>query len=470
MPRKGRDFVYLCSLKRRLITSDTTNLIMTAPYEALYYGDYLHLPTILDAQKPRSSEVGTPAHDEMLFIITHQTYELWFKQILHELDAILAILGQNPVPEHDVATALHRLERIAAIGPILFQQIDVLETMTPMDFLDFRNVLYPASGFQSVQFRLVEIKLGLNRQQRVLAHLPLSDADKNRIGEAEKQPSLFSLVELWLERMPFIQKPSYSFWQEYQSAVSAMFERDRTMIRVNSAMSAQAVDDMLTQTDMNEQSFRAFFSEEAYTALRESGAKRLSFKASQAALFILLYREYPILHLPFRLLQTLIEIDENFSVWRYRHAQMAMRMIGTKVGTGGSSGFDYLMRATIQHRIFADFSALSAFLIPRGSLPQLPQEVASVLNFVYIDRQEQDKRTATRTAAADYVKTQVHAHFPQAYLIRESSENGTVVLDYTFPDDAAAAHALTFIAPLTDGMNAEYGVEVLVNAVPVHAA
>jgi tryptophan 2,3-dioxygenase len=443
---------------------------MTAPYEALYYGDYLHLPTILNAQKPRSYEVGAPAHDEMLFIITHQTYELWFKQIVHELDSILTIFGQNPVPEQDVATALQRLERIAAIGPILFQQIDVLETMTPMDFLDFRNVLYPASGFQSVQFRLMEIKLGLNRQQRVLAHLPLSEADKEHIGQVEKQPSLFSLVELWLERMPFIQKPSYSFWKEYQTAVETMFERDRTMLRFNSAMSAQAVGDMLTQTDMNEQSFRAFFSEEAYNTLRESGAKRLSFKASQAALFILLYREYPILHLPFRLLQTLIEIDETFSIWRYRHAQMVMRMIGAKVGTGGSSGFDYLMRATAQHRIFADFSALSAFLIPRGSLPQLPQEVASALNFVYIDRQEQDKRTATRTAASDYVKTQVHAHFPHAYLIRESAENGAVVLDYTFPDDATAAHALTFIAPLTDGMNAEYGVEVRVNAVPVHAA
>ena len=450
---------------------------MTTPYKPLYYGDYLQLPTILDAQTPRSGEFGATvsgspkaAHDEMLFIITHQTYELWFKQIIHELDSILAVFGQNPVPEHDVATALHRLERIAAIGPILFQQIDVLETMTPMDFLDFRDVLYPASGFQSVQFRLMEIKLGLNRQQRVLAHLPLSDADKERIREAEGQPSLFSQVELWLERMPFIQKPSYSFWQEYQEAVARMFAHDRAMIETNAAMSAQVVGDMLTQTDMNEKSFHAFFSEEAYNALRESGAKRLSFKASQAALFVLLYREYPILHLPFRLLQALIEIDENFSVWRYRHAQMAMRMIGTKVGTGGSSGFDYLMRATAQHRVFADFSALSAFLIPRGSLPRLPQEVASMLNFVYIDRQEQDKRSATRTAAGDYVKTQMQAHFPHAFLMREVVESGTVDLHYTFPDDAAASHALTFIAPLIDGMNAEYGVDVRVKAVPVHAA
>jgi tryptophan 2,3-dioxygenase len=274
----------------------------------------------------------------------------------------------------------------------------------------------------------MEIKLGLNRQQRVLTHLPLSEVDKERISEAEKQPSLFSLVELWLERMPFIQKPSYSFWKEYQAAVERMFAHDRSMIETNAAMSAQVVSDMLTQTDMNEKSFRAFFSEDAYNALRESGARRLSFKASQAALFVLLYREYPILHLPFRLLQSLIEIDENFSVWRYRHAQMAMRMIGSKVGTGGSSGFDYLMRATAQHRVFADFSALSAFLIPRGSLPPLPQEVASMLNFVYIDRQEQDKRTAKSNAAGDYVKTQMQSHFPHAFLIREKVENGAIIV------------------------------------------
>jgi tryptophan 2,3-dioxygenase len=449
---------------------------METPYKPLYYGDYLHLPTILDAQKPRSGELSgelnapnPAAHDEMLFIITHQTYELWFKQIIHELDAILALFSQNPVPEHDVATALHRLERIGAIGPILFQQIDVLETMTPMDFLDFRDVLYPASGFQSVQFRLVEIKLGLNRQNRVLTHLPLSDEDKERINKAEKEPSLFSLVELWLERMPFIQKPSYSFWEEYQAAVTKMFAHDRAMIEFNAAMSAQMVGDMLTQTEMNEKSFQAFFSEEAYNALRESGAKRLSFKASQAALFTLLYREYPILHLPFRLLQALIEIDENFSVWRYRHAQMAMRMIGSKVGTGGSSGFDYLMKATAQHRVFADFSALSAFLIPRGSLPKLPDEIASMLNFVYIDRQNQERRETRHKAASEYVKTQVQTNFPNAFLIDDDYDNGAVELHYTFPDSETANHAMIFIAPLLDGMKAEYGVDVRVKAVPVHA-
>jgi tryptophan 2,3-dioxygenase len=442
---------------------------MSAQHEPLYYGDYLRLPTILNSQFPRSAQSGSPAHDEMLFIIVHQTYELWFKQILHELDSALAVLSKNPVPEQSIAGVLQRLERIVAIGPILFQQIDVLETMTPMDFLDFRHVLYPASGFQSAQFRLIEIKLGLRREQRVLAHLPLSDEDKIRIEQAEQTSSLFALIERWLERMPFIQKPSYSFWQEYQNAVQEMFAHDRAMIRANAATSAQGVEEMLAQTDLNERSFATFFSEEKYNALRASGAKRLSFKASQAALFILLYRDYPILHLPFRLLQTLIAIDEIFSVWRYRHAQMAMRMIGAKVGTGGSSGFEYLLRSTAKHRIFADFADLSAFLIPRASLPDLPPDIASMLNFVYIDRQEQTQRNAILSAASNYVKTQIHAHFPHAYLLRESIDETGVELHYSVPDEAAARHALTFIAPLIDGMRTEYGTEVRVTASPVHA-
>ncbi|MCS6808261.1 MAG: tryptophan 2,3-dioxygenase family protein [Bacteroidota bacterium] len=453
----------------------------------LYYADYLHLSTILAAQIPRSGQmweyqrpqrtaegqlidIAYAAHDEMLFIITHQAYELWFKQILHELEAVLHIFSQNPIPEHDVAKALHHLERIVAIGPILFQQIDVLETMTPMDFLDFRNVLYPASGFQSVQFRLIEIKLGLTREQRVLTHMPLSPEDKLRIEHAEHQPSLFSLVELWLERMPFIQKPSYSFWQEYQQAVERMFAHERAMIQDNAAMSAHDIQTLLAQTDMNEQSFRAFFDEEHYESLRKRGLRRLSFRASQAALFILLYREYPMLHLPFRLLQALIAIDENFSVWRYRHAQMAMRMIGTKVGTGGSSGFEYLMKATAQHRIFSDFSALSAFLIPRSSLPPLPQEIASMLTFVYIERQEQELRAAKDRAASEYVKTQLHHHFPDGFLMDEQYAHGVYELYYTFPDEESVRHALAFITPLLDAMSAEYNAHVRVHAIPVHAA
>jgi tryptophan 2,3-dioxygenase len=448
---------------------------MDSSYEPLYYGDYLQLPNILHAQTPRSAEIGSPAHDEMLFIITHQAYELWFKQIIYELDSVIALFNHTTVPENHVATALHRLERIAAVGPILYQQIDVLETMTPMDFLDFRNVLYPASGFQSVQFRLIEIKLGLKSQQRVSKHLPLSAEDKERIREAETEPTLFSVIERWLERMPFIQKPSYSFWSEYQRAVEAMFQHDRAMIRINSeagfSVAERVASEMLAQTDMNEQSFRAFFSEEEYNKLRDEGGKRLSFKATQAALFILLYREYPLLHLPFRLLETLVAIDEVLSIWRYRHVQMVMRMIGMKVGTGGSSGSDYLMRATTQHRVFTDFSALSAFLIPRHSLPELPEEVASMLDFVYIDFLEKRQKQVAKRLVVEELKATFGKRFPSAYFLGENEhpdDEAGIWLTYSVPDTDTATEAKTFATKLTMEATQKHDIPVMISARAVH--
>ena len=118
----------------------------------LNYADYLNLENILNSQKLKSAEQGKPAHEEMLFIVIHQVYELWFKQILHELDSILNTFNQNSIEESDVSLAVLRLDRIIEIQKILIDQIRVLETMTAMDFLEFRDYLFPSSGFQSAGF------------------------------------------------------------------------------------------------------------------------------------------------------------------------------------------------------------------------------------------------------------------------------------------------------------------------------
>jgi tryptophan 2,3-dioxygenase len=366
--------------------------MMTPP--PISYSEYLRLDQLLTAQHPRSEEypderTGKPAHDEMLFIITHQAYELWFKQMLHELNSIVTLFAQNPLPEPDVATALHRLYRMNKIGPVLLHHVDVLETMTPMDFLDFRGLLYPASGFQSLQFRLLEIMLGLPDEQRVIVPMQSDRRAAAQMEAAKRAPSLFSLLERWLERMPFLEQATkgsagstYHFWHEYQRAVSAMFEHDRLMLSRDIA-SEPMIARMLAQMEASEAGFHALFDEERYEHLRQQGLRRLSFKATQAALFIFSYREYPLLQLPFRLLEAVMELDELFSVWRYRHAQMAFRMIGSKVGTGGSSGHEYLMNATMKHKIFTDFSVLSAFLLPRKALPALPSEISSLLGFSF---------------------------------------------------------------------------------------
>ncbi|HET9772671.1 MAG TPA: tryptophan 2,3-dioxygenase family protein, partial [Acidimicrobiia bacterium] len=129
---------------------------MAAAKEPVYYWDYLHLDRLLSAQEPLSDP---PAHDELLFIVVHQAFELWFKQILFELDGVLEVMGREVVAEKDMGEVVSRLMRITKIQRLFLDQLDVLETMTPLDFLEFRDVLIPASGFQSVQFRLIENKL-----------------------------------------------------------------------------------------------------------------------------------------------------------------------------------------------------------------------------------------------------------------------------------------------------------------------
>ena len=132
-------------------------------YKPIQYHDYLQLNSLLNSQSMRSEEEGKPAHEEMLFIIVHQAYELWFKQMIYELDSVLSAFSQSKVEENHMSLIVSRLERFIKIQKLIEQQIDILETMSPMEFLEFRDMLYPASGFQSLQFRLLENKLGLKK-------------------------------------------------------------------------------------------------------------------------------------------------------------------------------------------------------------------------------------------------------------------------------------------------------------------
>jgi len=355
------------------------------PRGPLYYADYLQLDRLLGSQELQSALHGRPAHDEMLFIIVHQTYELWFKQILWELDAVLATFRSSSVPEEELGQAVLRCGRIVEIQRVLIQQVDVLETMTPLDFLDFRDYLIPASGFQSVQFRLLENKLGMRRRDR----LQLNDApytsrfsgdDAARVEASEKEPSLFDLIEGWLERTPFLHFGDFDFWREYRVAVDAMLATDRASIRSNPTLTEDEKATQLKGLDAMAGKFADLFRSEADEPEGAPG-RHFSRRALQAALLINLYRDEPILHLPFRLLATLADVDRNFTTWRQRHAQMVMRMIGTRIGTGGSSGHEYLDRTAERHRVFADLSALSSFFIPRSALPKLPPEVRSRMGF-----------------------------------------------------------------------------------------
>ena len=357
-----------------------------ASTQAITYNSYLQLDTLLDCQRLESAKARKPAHDEMLFIITHQTYELWFKQILHELDTVLSIMGQPVVPERELGQVLHYLERIVVIQKVLVEQIGILETMTPLDFLDFRDLLAPSSGFQSVQFRHIENKLGLQRTQRVGYNaMPyesaLPSASRRRVKATEDKPNLFTLIEQWLARMPFLRFRDYDFWQAYRHNVQAMLAKDRGAIEHNELLSAEAKAIQLRELDKTRENFDTVFDAVRYQALVDGGQRRLTYPAFVSALMISLYRDEPMFHTPFRVLTGMVAVDENLSLWRYRHALMVNRMIGSKIGTGGSSGQDYLHRTVEAHRIFTDYFNLSTYLVPRSMLPPLPEALQRELGF-----------------------------------------------------------------------------------------
>lgn len=357
----------------------------------VYYNSYLQLDKFLDCQAPLSRQYADKqnpeAHEETLFIIVHQAYELWFKQILHDFNSILSIFTKKAVEDSDLGLVVQRLDRVRKIQLTIGTQLDVLETMTPMDFLEFRNLLIPASGFQSTQFREIEIKMGLKTHDRQSVDREfflgrLNQQDRDRLLALEGTKSLLSCLEEWLERMPFTATENYNFWAEYKKSIESILAEDEKTITANLANLGDREKQMqLENLKMTRETFASLFDESAHQKLVEAGARKLSQKAILNALFILSYRDEPMLTVPFQFLNLLMDIDENFTALRYRHALMAQRMLGTKIGTGGSSGHQYLKRAADNNKVFLDLFNLSTYLIPRSQLPQLPVHVKKQLNF-----------------------------------------------------------------------------------------
>ncbi|MBY0349001.1 MAG: tryptophan 2,3-dioxygenase [Hydrotalea flava] len=355
-----------------------------------YYHNYLQLDKILSSQQPIGFEKGNePAHDEMLFIIIHQAYELWFKQILFEIDSITAIFRKETINDNteDAGIILQRIKRINTILNLLNQQVRILDTMTPLDFLSFRNLLVPASGFQSLQFRMIEVKLGLKMQQRHRSDYykrtnngGFTMTDYSIINEAEATPSLAELLNKWLERMPYL-KPD--LWKTYRpisltpsSITEHPFWNDYRHLYVTSLN----IHEKNKSTDFD---FVLFNQNNGNLTEEECKALRHQFTASalQSALFMILYRNYPLFQTSFQIIDALIETDHLLSTWRHQHLTMVRRMIGMRVGTGNTSGAGYLEGAAQQHFIFKDLAGLSTFLIERKKLPALPEAVLQHITY-----------------------------------------------------------------------------------------
>lgn len=345
-------------------------------YAPVHYHDYLRLDKLLDSQKRRSEEFGKPAHEEWLFISVHQVYEIWFFQILKEIQSLLPIFNKNQIPERDMGTIAHRINRILTICKNLTSPLDILETMTPHEFLDFREYLYPASGFQSGQFRMIEVLLGLKNENRVQLtesafYDHLKEPFKSELLDLMKGSTLFDGLDNWLSRTPFLKTDQFDFWTHYKTALINVYQEDLDVIKNNPRFSEN---DKLKHSK-NIISFldqiESVFDQNKYAELKSQGVFRMSFHAFHAALFISLYRDEPVLQIPFSILNSLMDIDEALTTWRYRHSLMAHRMLGRKIGTGGSSGTDYLKDTAEKHKIYTDLFNMSSFLIPRSKLPKL---------------------------------------------------------------------------------------------------
>nr|WP_042185250.1 tryptophan 2,3-dioxygenase family protein [Kibdelosporangium sp. MJ126-NF4]CEL16647.1 Tryptophan 2,3-dioxygenase [Kibdelosporangium sp. MJ126-NF4]CTQ89001.1 Tryptophan 2,3-dioxygenase (EC 1.13.11.11) [Kibdelosporangium sp. MJ126-NF4] len=262
---------------------------MTDNHAALTYSSYLALDEILGAQRPRSDE-----HDEMLFIVIHQVYELWFKQLLHEFARAQQVLSNG-----ETAHALHTLRRSLTILKVVVAQIDVLETMTPRQFTSFRARLDASSGFQSAQFREVEAVLG-RRDARVFRHYP-PGGQRDRIEAAMNRPSLFDSFMTYLSLHDY-DVPAKCLHRDVSAPVEPSPELQQVLLRVY-------------QDDAGEA----------------------------------------------QICERLVDLDEGVQEWRYRHVKMVERVIGHKVGTGGSAGADYL-RTTLFSPVFPDLWAVRSEL------------------------------------------------------------------------------------------------------------
>ncbi|XP_030378114.1 tryptophan 2,3-dioxygenase [Scaptodrosophila lebanonensis] len=353
--------------------------------EGKIYGEYLMLDKILTAQCMLSKEDKRPVHDEHLFIITHQAYELWFKQIIFEMDSIRAMLDAEVIDETKTLEIVKRLNRIVLILKLLVDQVPILETMTPLDFMDFRKYLAPASGFQSMQFRLIENKLGVLTEQRVKYNQKYSDVfgndveALNAIRNSEDEPSLLELVQRWLERTPGLEENGFNFWEKFQHSVDQFLAS-----QVQSAMLEpvkRARDYRLMDIEKRREVYRSIFDPAVHEALVKRGDRRFSHLALQGAIMITFYRDEPRFSQPHQLLTLLMDIDSLITKWRYNHVIMVQRMIGSQqLGTGGSSGYQYL-RSTLsdRYKVFLDLFNLSTFLIPREAIPPLDETIRKKL-------------------------------------------------------------------------------------------
>ena len=349
------------------------------------YWDYLEIEKLLSLQDGLH-DGEEPSADELHFIIVHQVFELWFKLVLRELRLARDAVSAEMVPEEQVPLVVRHLQRVSKIFEHTMSQWAVMETLTPQDFLAFRDKLVPASGFQSFQMRELEILLGLDPAQReasgfgdpvrVISDLaeasPGGELAKGRVRAAMEERSLLEALNEWLQRTPINgSKPGDAgdaavlerFIASYVEAQGEHLANQARIYGSQGTLSEEEAGVRLRRTLQDTESFlRASDVEEA----RRAECSRLRC----AVLFIESYRELPLLAWPRTLLDVIVDLEELLVLFRSRHVRMVERIIGRRMGTGGSAGVEYL-EETLKYRIFTDLWMVRTILLPRAALPAL---------------------------------------------------------------------------------------------------
>tara|TARA_B100000989_G_scaffold170070_1_gene127307 strand:+ start:17372 stop:18454 length:1083 start_codon:yes stop_codon:yes gene_type:complete len=341
-----------------------------SPKGRMTYGNYLKLEDLLSLQGGYNEDKSSLSNHEMHFIVVHQAFELWFKQVNIELECAISLLDTEEVEEKQIPVVVSHLERCSEIFRLLASQWKVMETLSPQDFLAFRDRLGTSSGFESWQLRSIETLLGLKSEQRIGGMDPmehnrklhsegkLSDSVMDNLNRISSGPSLNDVLMRWLSRTPvngfsgnekvmreFVENHLSSMKKHGEEVISHIVKighgnEDKVRPRINAGI-ASARDFLLPN---NEVSF-----------------------ARAGLLFIESYRELPLLSWPRRMIDSVVDMEEAMLLFRSHHVRMVERMIGRRMGTGGSSGVDYLDK-TLSYRIFTDLWAVRTMLVKRDSI------------------------------------------------------------------------------------------------------
>jgi len=354
---------------------------MTDPRPVTYW-EYIRVEDLLALQGGVERDESALSNDEVMFITVHQIYELWFKLVLRELVCARDLFKLPHVAEQELSGAVRSLRRVTTILRRCIDHFEVMETLSTREYLAFRDKLMPASGFQSAQLRQIEILLGLDEAERV----PLeSDGDYKRVlvgpdgtspalervdRQLADRPTLKEAIDDWLFRTPIDGMPPGLHGEEEATArfvrrYLEAHDRQLDAARDRAIALSPELESSLRERYANERaSVHAFL-----TPTDEDKRRRQRIRL--AMIFIMTYRELPLLAWPREVLDSIIELEQVFVIFRQRHARMVERIIGRRTGTGGSAGVDYLDETARRYRVFGDLWAVRTLMIPRHVAPEL---------------------------------------------------------------------------------------------------